>query len=68
MLVVQPRSLLQRLSPFCTRALETAAATCVSAGHDEVSVDHFFLALLEAVDSDVQIALNHYGVDGEELV
>mgnify|MGYP001556024360 CR=1 FL=1 len=65
MLLAQPRSLLQRLSPFCTRALETAASNCVTGGHDEVSVEHVLIALIEAENSDVQIILNHYGADGE---
>lgn len=68
MLVTQPRSLLQRLNPFCTRALEAAAASCVSQGHDEVTVEHFFASLIESEGSDVQIALNHYGVDGQALL
>jgi len=68
MLVVQPRSLLQRLTPFCTRALETAASICVSGGHDEVSVEHLLVALLESEGSDIQVACNRYGVDGEALL
>lgn len=68
MLVAQPRSLLQRLTPFCTRALEMAAASCVSGGADEVTVEHFLLALIESEGSDVQVALNHYGADGETVI
>ncbi len=68
MLLTQPRALLQRLNPFCTRALEAAAADCVSQSHDEVSVEHFLAALIVAEGSDVQVALNGYGADGEALL
>ena len=65
MLIAQPRSLLQRLSPYCTRLLEAAAAECVSGGQDEVRVEHLLVALWSADASDWQVAANHYGVDGE---
>src|SRR5690606_38448309 len=68
MLIAQPRSLLQRLSPYCTRLLETAAAECVSGGQDEVRVEHLVLALWSAEASDWQVASNHYGVDGEAMI
>jgi len=65
MLIAQPRSLLNRLSPYCTRLLEAAAAECVSGGQDEVKVEHLMLALWSSDASDWQVAGNHYGVDGE---
>ena len=65
MLIAQPRSLLQRLSPYCTRLLEAAAAECVSGGQDEVKVEHLMLALWSSDASDWQVAGNHYGADGE---
>lgn len=68
MLIAQPRSLLQRLSPYCTRLLEAAAAECVSGGQDEVRVEHLMLALWSADASDWQVACNHYGVDGEATI
>jgi type VI secretion system protein VasG len=67
MLVTKPRALLQRLSPFCTRALEAAAGHCVSSGRDEVTAEHLLLALLSSENSDVQVISNHYGVDGEAV-
>lgn len=68
MLVVPPRALLQRLTPYCSRLLESAAAQCVSQGYDEVTVEHFVIAALEAEGSDFQIALNHFGADGAVLL
>ncbi len=68
MLVTQPRSLLQRLTPFCSQLLERAAAACVSQGHDEVTVEHFVLVALESNGSDFQVVLNHYGANGESLL
>ena len=68
MLAAQPRALLQRLTPISSRLLESAAASCVSQGHDEVTVEHFLVAALEFDGGDVQVAVNHYGVDGEALI
>ncbi len=68
MLITQPRALLQKLSPVCSRMLETAAAQCVSQGHDEVTVEHFVAAAAATEGADFQIILNHFGCDGEALL
>lgn len=62
MLTVEPRALLRLLNPYCTSALETAAARCVSARHYEVTVEHLALALLDEPTADVGLVLTHYGV------
>ena len=48
--------------------LETAAAQCVSQGHDEVTVEHFVAAALATEGGDFQVILNHFGCDGEALL
>ncbi|HVJ90950.1 MAG TPA: type VI secretion system ATPase TssH [Labilithrix sp.] len=63
MLVAEPRALFKKLTPTCTRALETAAGACVTGQHYEVTVEHLFGALLEDRESDVAVVLDHFRVD-----
>ena len=53
MLVAEPRALFKKLTPTCTRALETAAGACVTGQHYEVTVEHLLGALLDDRESDV---------------
>ena len=57
------RKLLERLSPFCRRALEAAAGQALSRGHYEVTVEHFFVALADEADHDVALILERGGTD-----
>jgi len=63
MLSVEPRSLLKKLNPSCTRALEAAAGSCLSHQHYEVTVEHLMLALLEEAESDLRAIFEHYKID-----
>ncbi len=63
MLTVEPRSLLKRLSPTCTRALEAAAGSCLTHRHYEVTVEHLLVALLDDPESDLRAALETLRVD-----
>lgn len=45
--------LVDRLNPTCRRALETAAAMCVTHGADQVTHEHLLLGLLESSTSDL---------------
>jgi type VI secretion system protein VasG len=65
MLSVEPRSLLRKLNPSSTRALEAAASACVSSRHYEVTVEHFFASLLDDSQSDVAKICLHFGVAPE---
>ncbi|MCU0685498.1 MAG: type VI secretion system ATPase TssH, partial [Polyangiaceae bacterium] len=65
MLAAEPRSLLRKLNATCTRALEVAAAACVSARHYEVTAEHLFVALLDDRESDVAVVFEHYHADVE---
>lgn len=56
------KSFVNRLNPICTQALESAAGLCVSNGSYEISVEHFFLKLLET-ESDIALILAHYNVN-----
>ncbi|MBN2194435.1 MAG: type VI secretion system ATPase TssH [Polyangiaceae bacterium] len=63
MLNVEPKALLRKLNPTCTRALEVAAATSVNGRHYEVAVEHLLAALLDDEQSDVSAVLAYYRVD-----
>jgi type VI secretion system protein VasG len=63
MLVAEPRSLLRKLNPTCTRALEDAASACIASRHYEVAVEHVLLALLDKPNSDIGAIFDHYRID-----
>ncbi len=67
MLVAEPRALFKKLSPTCNRALETAAGSCMSSRHYEITVEHVLVALLEDRESDLGVLLEHFGVDAGTL-
>ncbi|WP_328987168.1 type VI secretion system ATPase TssH [Thiorhodovibrio winogradskyi] len=50
-----------------TSALTTAAGLAVNRTHYEVSVEHLFLACLQAPDTDLPVALARFGVDAGRL-
>ncbi|MDD2273406.1 MAG: type VI secretion system ATPase TssH [Desulfuromonadaceae bacterium] len=63
MLTVDIKSLLNRLTPHCTRALEGAAGLCVSRTHYEVTVEHLLAKLLEEPGGDLPLILRHFDID-----
>jgi type VI secretion system protein VasG len=67
MLSVDIKSLLQRLNGYCTACLEGAAGLCVSRTHYEVTVEHFWVKLLENPQADVALILRHFEVDAGRL-
>ena len=52
--------LLQRLNPYCAKALEAAASLCQTRLAEEISVEHWLLKLIEAGDGDIPAIMNHY--------
>jgi len=63
MLTVDIKSLLNRLTPHCTRALEGAAGLCVSRTHYEVTVEHLLAKLIEEPQGDLPLILRQFGID-----
>jgi type VI secretion system protein VasG len=60
------KTLIDKLNPFCRRALEEAAGLCVANTHYNVEIEHFLAKLLELPDSqdtDFRRALRQYDVD-----
>lgn len=63
MITVDIKTLLNRLNPFCTRALEGAAGLCVSRTHYEVTVEHLLSKLLEDPQSDLPLIFRQFDLD-----
>ncbi|GAB4229292.1 MAG: type VI secretion system ATPase TssH [Deltaproteobacteria bacterium] len=63
MITVDIKTLISRLGPFCTRALEGAAGLCVGRSHYEVTVEHLLAKFLEEPQSDIPLVLRQFGVD-----
>jgi type VI secretion system protein VasG len=65
---VDTKTLVGKLNFTCKRALESAAALCVSKTHYNVELEHFLLRLMEAGDSDIQFVLRYYEFDGGSIL
>lgn len=65
---IDPKLLIKRLNPICTRALEASVAACVQRTHYEVSVDQFLLSLLERPDADLPLIFKHFDVSVPKVV
>ncbi len=68
MLDLDLRALIRRLDPDTTRALDTAAGSCLSRGHAEILPAHLFLSMLEQGGSDLERLLPDFGLDSREVV
>ena len=67
MMLVDPKSIIKRLTRACTDALQAGAAQCVNARHYEVTLEHVMLALLDNADSDIAFLAMHYDLDPGRL-
>jgi type VI secretion system protein VasG len=67
MMLVDPKSIIKRLTRPCTTALETAVGQCVNARQYEVTLEHVMLALLDNADSDLAFLVMHYDLDPARL-
>jgi type VI secretion system protein VasG len=61
------KSLIGKLNPTCRKALEAAAALCLSHTHYEVEVEHFLLKLLEAQNTDLEKILRYFEINEARL-
>jgi type VI secretion system protein VasG len=57
------KTLVNKLNPVCKRALEAAAGLCMSRTNYNVEIEHYFLKLIEASDSDLSRILKQYEID-----
>src|SRR4051794_38482256 len=67
MMLVEPKSIIKRLTRPCTAALEGAIGQCVNARHYEVTLEHLMLALLDDANSDLAFLASHYDLDPSRL-
>ena len=67
MMLVDPKSIIKRLTRPCTTALETAVGQCVNARQYEVTLEHVMIALLDNADSDLAFLVMHYDLDPARL-
>ncbi len=67
MMLVDPKSIIKRLTKNCTSALEAAVVQCVNARHYEVTLEHVLLALLDDANSDLAFLVMHYDMNPSAL-
>ena len=67
MMLVEPKSIIKRLTRACTTALESAVVMCVNMRHYEVTVEHLLTGLLDNPDSDLAFLTMHYDLNPERL-
>ena len=63
MIHVDLKSLVDKMNPLLTKALEEAAGLCVSLGQFNVEIEHWLLKILEHADTDLIIALERFGAN-----
>jgi type VI secretion system protein VasG len=64
---VEARSLVRKLTPTATRALEAAVGRAAQGGYYELTVEHLLSSLLEPDEGDVALLLQHHGTDRRRL-
>ena len=64
---VNLKILIGKLNSTCRRALDDAAGLCRTRTHYDVEIEHLFLKLSEASDTDLQRLLRHYDLDQSRL-
>ena len=68
MVQVNPKQLISKLNDTCRRSLEGAVGLCLSRTNYNVEIEHWFLKLLETPNTDLQVILQHYGVESSRLI
>ncbi|MEO7332210.1 MAG: type VI secretion system ATPase TssH [Minicystis sp.] len=67
MMLVDPKSIIKRLTQPCKAALEAGVVQCVNARHYEVTLEHVMLALLDNAESDIAFLVTNYDLDPGRL-
>ncbi|MCE2899879.1 MAG: type VI secretion system ATPase TssH [Gemmatimonas sp.] len=66
-MAVNLRGLIAKLNATVRSAVEGAAGLCLSRTNYDVEVEHLFVKLLDASDSDIAVILKHFGVNRTRL-
>src|SRR5688572_24122529 len=61
------KTLVSKLNEPCRKALESAAALCLSRTHYNVEIEHWLAKLLENTTLDLSLVLQQFGVNFERL-
>lgn len=61
------KTLIGKLNPFCRKAMEEAAAFCVSQTNYNVELEHLLIKLLETPNIDLHILFSHYELKIENV-
>src|SRR5512142_1285911 len=64
---VEARSLVRKLTPTATRALEAAVGRAAQGGYHELTVEHLLSSMLEPDEGDVALLLQQHGADRRKL-
>ncbi len=67
-LLVEPKTLVRRLTPTATRALEASVSRAASARAYEITVEHLLLELVSPADGDAAGILHQFDQDRVRLV
>ncbi|MEW5702016.1 MAG: type VI secretion system ATPase TssH [Candidatus Zixiibacteriota bacterium] len=65
---IEPKSLIDRLNPYCREAMENATGLCVARSHYEVTADHVLLKLVDNPQADVQNILRHFEIEPARVI
>jgi type VI secretion system protein VasG len=68
MIQVDIKSLLLHLNKYCAGLLQKAAGLCISRTHYEIGVEHLLLVLLENAESEMTLAIRHFGIDPSMVI
>lgn len=60
---VDPRNIVRRLNPTCTKALEAMVERAASGRYYEIVVEHFLHGLVDVEDGDIAHILQHFRKD-----
>src|ERR1700751_4981406 len=66
-MLVDPKSIIKRLTKNCTAALQAGVVQCVNARHYEGTLEHARLALLDDAESDIAFLVMHYDLNPSQL-
>ena len=62
-----PRSLVRRLNPTCTKVLESVVERAAAGRYYEITVEHMLLGLIDLEDGDVGYVLHFFRKDRLKL-
>ncbi|HBQ14292.1 MAG TPA: type VI secretion system ATPase TssH [Myxococcales bacterium] len=64
---VQPKTLVNRMTPTARQMLEAAIGRAASSGHYEVTIEHFLAQMVEPDDGDLAAIYQHFGKNRKPL-